>query len=219
MELSQQAQVLLLFIPMILLSLSIHEWAHAYSAYKLGDNTAAHLGRMTINPIVHISLVGTIIVPIVLYMATGTTFGWANPVPVNTRHFKNRIRDLALVAFAGPLSNFVQAFLCAALLAAMSPALMAGTHSMAAAAKLMLIIALQLNLFLAFFNLIPLHPLDGSKILPLFLNSTWNQRFEAFAPYSQFAIIALLFSGALRYLAIPVNWSIGLLQQIFNLNF
>lgn len=219
MELSQEVQTLLLFIPMILLSLSIHEWAHAYSAYKLGDDTASQLGRMTINPIAHISLLGTIIVPIFLYIASGTTFGWAKPVPVSTRHFKNQTRDMAIVAFAGPLSNFAQALLCAVILSAMPPQLVAGTYSMAAAAKYMLIIALQLNLFLAFFNLIPLHPLDGSKILPLFMSPAWSEKYEGLASYSQFIIIALLFSGALRYLAIPVYWSIGLLQQIFNISF
>ena len=111
MALQQVVQEICIWALPILFAVTLHEAAHGWVAYKLGDNTAYLLGRISANPLKHIDLFGTIIVPIVLLLTTGFVFGWAKPVPVNSRFFKNTRRDLALVAAAGPLSNFLMAFI------------------------------------------------------------------------------------------------------------
>ena len=100
---------LLIFLPIFIVSLSIHEWAHAYSAWKLGDSTAKDQGRMTINPVSHIDPIGTLLLPTLGLISGGFIIGWAKPVPVNVHALKSPSRDFALVAAAGPLSNLIQA--------------------------------------------------------------------------------------------------------------
>ncbi|MCL2219998.1 MAG: site-2 protease family protein [Chitinispirillia bacterium] len=166
------AEALLLRLPVILLALTIHEFAHGWSAFKLGDSTAKHAGRLTLNPIPHLDLLGTIM------LMTGL-FGWAKPVPVNPYNLRDPKRDMMVISFAGPLSNIILAVcfgLAIKIIAETSPMsfLTLTETANGAAYKLnylwdALILAFQINVGLAFFNMLPFYPLDGSKVLAGFL--------------------------------------------------
>ena len=160
---------LLLSLPIILLSLSMHEMAHAWAASKLGDPTAKNLGRLTLNPMKHLNLPGFLCM-----LLFG--FGWANPVPVNSRYFKKPRRDMALTAIAGPLSNLLLGFifvslyeLSALLISNILPASSAGIPMLAYVWIIFLQMGAQLNVYLAVFNLLPVPPLDGSRLLSALL--------------------------------------------------
>jgi Zn-dependent protease len=145
----------------LLFSVVVHECSHGLAAYYLGDPTAKKMGRLTLNPLPHIDPVGTILVPLVMYMFGGMMFGWAKPVPVNGAYFRNPIRDHAIVAIAGPASNLLLAFICSVILGVIA--------SISSNPEGFLIQLLQagvvINTVLAIFNLIPLPPLDGSWIM------------------------------------------------------
>lgn len=178
----------------LLLSLTVHEWAHAWSAHRLGDDTAAMQGRLTLNPIAHIDPVGTLILPLL-----GVPFGWAKPVPVNPTRFRRDVNmkaGMMITAAAGPLANIALAVLSAiaiGLVARFAPqALAAGSGlSLMSLLTTMLII----NVTLAIFNLIPIPPLDGSNVvyglLPPRQQYTWRQ----FQQYGPMLLLALLFFG------------------------
>ena len=159
---------LLLSLPVCLLALSVHETAHGYVAYKLGDPTARNLGRLTLNPIKHIDPIGFICMVLCGY-------GWAKPVPVNTRYFKKPKRDMALTGLAGPLSNLILAIIFALLyrveymafdLFPPTTELMVNIYYFL---EIFLILGINLNITLAVFNLIPCPPFDGSRIFLVFL--------------------------------------------------
>lgn len=169
------AERLLLFIP-VLLSLTVHEWAHAFAADRLGDDTARLQGRLTLDPLAHIDPVGTLVLPLL-----GVPFGWARPVPVNPLRFRVDERfGVMLTAAAGPLSNLVLAALCGAAWAALS-----GLSGPAALTRLLGTTAF-VNVALAVTNLLPIPPLDGSRVaewlMPASLRPLWD-RVHAFAPY------------------------------------
>ncbi len=155
--------IFFLRIPAILLALTIHELAHAYVALHFGDNTAQAEGRITLNPISHLDLFGTL-------MLLFGPFGWAKPVPVNAYNFSNPQKDMAFVAVAGPLANIALAVLTGLLfrfgLAGMNEALFG-----------FLFILLQINIGLALFNLLPIYPLDGSRVLVAFLSPAQTERY------------------------------------------
>jgi Zn-dependent protease len=188
----------LAFLPIMIISLSIHEYAHAWAAWKLGDDTASREGRLTLNPMAHIDLLGTILLPL-----AGIPFGWAKPVPVNPARFRREVtmgRGMAITAAAGPLSNIVLALGAAVaigLVARLAPDLL---ETRTAVRQLLLggVVSgrwlpglLQLNVSLALFNLIPLPPLDGSRIvawlLPYGLRNRWHD-LERFSPYLLLAV-------------------------------
>jgi len=162
-----------ILVPILLMSLAIHEFAHALAADKLGDPTARYLGRVTINPLAHLDPIGTL-----LLLFAG--FGWGKPVPFNPINLHNPKRDGALISFAGPFSNIVIAVITALLVHLLSKA---GVNPYASVLTTILFVVAQvvitLNLTLAFFNLIPIHPLDGFKVvyglLPTNLASQWIQ--------------------------------------------
>jgi Zn-dependent protease len=183
----------------ILLGLSIHEYAHARVAKSEGDYTAEHLGRLTINPLAHIDLIGTIIVPIVLLvgsMATGhmVAFGWAKPVPVNPMAFKHPRRGVLLVSLAGPASNILLALIaCLVLRAVAGPAL-----AVERGAPLVLILTAiaLINLYLAFFNLIPIPPLDGSGVVSSLLPLDLARRYESISRFGTLLILGIIVFGS-----------------------
>lgn len=213
---------LALFAPPFILSLSFHEYAHAWTANKLGDSTARYLGRMTLDPMAHISWLGTVIFPAVAILFGGPLFGWANPVPVDSRNFKKPLQHMAVVAAAGPASNLLLAFLCTvalSFLAASGPDAVLPLHGrggMLGATIEMIDMAVWLNLFLCVFNLLPIPPLDGSRIIQGFVKPSTAMKIDAWAGQAQFLLLILLFTGFLRYLAYPVYIIRGLLFHLFD---
>lgn len=184
-----------LLIPLVL-SLTVHEWAHAWSAAKLGDDTASRQGRLTLNPLPHIDLIGTILLPLL-----GIPFGWAKPVPVNPQRFDRRWSmrtGMAITAAAGPLSNFILALLCAVslgLLIRFRPESFVAAAMGSAPPEIALIqMGFVINVSLALFNLLPIPPLDGSRILaryvPERLSSQWES-FERNGPMILMGVIVL----------------------------
>jgi Zn-dependent protease len=196
--------ILFLSILVLLFSLTVHEAAHAWTANRLGDPTARHLGRISLNPAVHIDPVGTVLLPLVALMTGAPLIGWAKPVPVTVRHLKRYPRDFMLVAAAGPASNVVLAF-AASLLLRLAPAgtVSAGGLDVSEPLQTLGATAFQLNLLLAVFNLVPVPPLDGGNILGGFLRGRLSQRFEALRPYGVLVLYALMLTGALTYIIGP----------------
>lgn len=172
----------ILFFLILVSSLCVHEWAHAWTAWKLGDDTALRAGRVTLNPLNHIDLVGTIIFPLVcIFLLQGVfLFGWAKPVPVNVTRFKNLRFDDFLTTFAGPFSN---------LLIAIAVAVVGGfAQRLDPLFAELTIKTIAVNITLFIFNLLPIPPLDGGRILRVMIGMTW----ETFARISSWSMIALI---------------------------
>ncbi len=214
-------QAILVVIPLIL-SLTVHEYCHAGAAYLLNDNTAARMGRLTLNPIPHIDPIGTLILPIMGALTGGFLFGWAKPVPVQPYNFTRSIsmrKGMLLVSLAGPASNLVLAFLASLLVFMLiQTGLVDKTgfvkvifgqaeegHTLANAAIELLKIFIHLNVILAFFNMIPVPPLDGSKILSGILPYKYGHYMETLERYGFLILIALLMTGALNILFYPAR--------------
>ncbi len=216
----EELRTLVLFAPPFILSLSVHEWAHAWTANKLGDPTPKLLGRLTLDPMAHISWLGTVLFPAIAIMTGAPLFGWAKPVMINTRFFKKPRRDHALVAAAGPLSNIILAIFLAILFGQLTKYLnpmATGEASLSKASLEMILNALQLNVFLFLFNLIPLPPLDGSSILMGLLPRRMALRFERFAS-SEMAFwffLLMLATGLFRVISLPAFFIIQTLKSLF----
>lgn len=180
----------------VLFSLTVHEAAHAWSAFRLGDDTAQRLGRLSLNPLVHIDPIGTVLLPLVAVATGAPLIGWAKPVPVDTRQLGHPRRDFMLVSAAGPASNLVLA-VGAALVLRLAPSAAGGGFDVAGPVLGIAVAALQVNLLLALFNMIPVPPLDGGNVLGGLLSGAWRQRFELLRPYGVFILYGLMFSGAL----------------------
>ena len=183
----------------LLLSLTIHEAAHALTADRLGDPTARSLGRVSLNPLVHIDLLGTIVLPLLAIVSHLPIIGWAKPVPVNIRNLRHPQRDFAIIAAAGPISNLLQAVVAAILVRAFvqGPELPGGPVQYA------LLVAVQINILLAFFNLIPVPPLDGGNVLLGLLPPQLAYRYAQLRQYGFLILYALMLSGVASALIIP----------------
>lgn len=179
---------LLVSIPAILLCLTVHEMAHGYAAYLLGDATAKHDGRLSFNPLRHIDPIGFLCL-----LVAG--FGWAKPVMVDPRNFKKPRRDMAIVAAAGPLSNFLLAFLLTILWLALS----LSSNGVLLAAAQFFAVAASMSIGLGVFNLIPIPPLDGSKVLLPVLPSSVINFFYRYERYIQVGMLLLLWFGKFDY--------------------
>lgn len=202
-------RAVLLFVPLIL-SLAVHEFAHAWSAYKLGDDTAERAGRLTLNPFAHADLIGTIVFPLL-----GVPFGWAKPVPVDPTRFRRTVNmrtGMAITASAGPISNIVLAVLVTtifALLARLAPEFLQGGNGI----RELLVTAIYLNVNLALFNLIPVPPLDGSRIVDGFLPHRLRPQWERLMAFSPFLLVGVfIFAG--RIISGPSNFVLGLLSRL-----
>ncbi len=184
----------------VLFALSVHESAHAWTADKFGDPTARLMGRVTLNPIAHIDLFGTIIFPILLAVIGGPVFGWAKPVMVNPNNLRNRRRDGMLVSAAGPISNLLVAgATILAFLALKSTGLLASQPLFT-----ILLFLIIINIYLAVFNLIPIPPLDGSGVLEGLLKGDALRAFEAVKPYGFFILLLIIYSHLLDFIADPI---------------
>jgi Zn-dependent protease len=198
------AQIFIAFV-VLLFSLTVHEMAHAWTADRLGDPTARLLGRVSLNPIVHADLIGTVIFPLAAMVSGVPLIGWAKPVPVNTRQLRRPRRDYMLVAAAGPASNVVMAIAAAALLriVPVSPVTL-GEPNVSAPLAALLSQGLRLNVLLAVFNMIPIPPLDGGNVLSGLLPTRLAHRFNAVVrPYGYLLLYALMLTGGFEYLVIP----------------
>jgi Zn-dependent protease len=185
----------------VLFAITLHEAAHAYAARYFGDNTAYAQGRMTLNPLSHVDLFGTIIIPIALYLTSGFVFGYAKPVPVQFGNLRNPKRQMAWVALAGPGANFVMALLWL-IFAVVLVALNVGEefpHKVAQA-------GIVTNLLIFAFNLFPLPPLDGGRVLTSMLPHKLAFKFAKIEPYGFFILLALLYFNVLSFWVQPVMW-------------
>lgn len=190
------------FIP-FLFALSFHEFAHAWVARIRGDRTAEQLGRLTLNPFAHADPIGTFVLPLLGLFSGWAMFGWAKPVPVNPRNLMNPKNDMFWVAAAGPLSNILLAVVGGIVLVVMSHTLQHGPTTMAAAE--MLTFFIFINILLALFNLIPLHPLDGGKILERFIPESLNRKLEENQATLQIILIGFFIIGGFHFLAEPAR--------------
>lgn len=200
------------YVP-FLFALTLHEYAHGWMAYKRGDNTALQMGRLTMNPMAHVDMIGTVVLPImVVIFNLPIFFGWAKPVPFNPRNLTNPKSDTFWIALAGPLSNVLLALLGTGIIYILFHFVPAAGW-VEATAKLMASF-IRINLFLAVFNMIPLHPLDGGKVLARFLPADLNYKLEQNEQTSGFILMALVFTGALGILAIPIDYSFDILVRL-----
>jgi Zn-dependent protease len=188
------------FVP-FLFALTFHEFAHGFVAKKFGDDTAESLGRLTLNPTSHADILGTYVLPIMAILFATPFFGWAKPVPVDSRNLKNPTKDMFFIALAGPMSNMLLSVVGALFLAVIfSGALGSAGGALVEMMKAFILI----NLFLAFFNLLPLHPLDGGKVIAPFIPREWNMWLEQNQSTLSMVLIAAFLLGGFRFMAYPV---------------
>ena len=202
-----EAQIIILLVPALVFSLSFHEFAHAWMAYRLGDNTAARLGRLTLNPMSHLDPLGSLAL---LLMG----FGWAKPVPVDPRYLENPKQDMVKVAAAGPISNIILA-----VVAALALRLLFSTDILTDNIKTFLIIFMQINITLAVFNLLPVSPLDGSQILTPFLEKYFGSdvvwKMQVYGPRFLFFIIIFSMVTDIHIFSFIINPIFNLFLYIF----
>ena len=210
---------LVMYIVPVIMSITVHEFAHAWMAYRLGDDTAASMGRMTLNPLAHIDPFGTIVLPIMCVLMGAPAFGWAKPVPFNPVRLTRSLRmkhSTMLVGLAGPVSNLLLALLMVLVGRLMGIDLnrMNDILSLRGGALDQLIWSLiQINVALAIFNLIPVPPLDGSKILFGLLPDSAYSVMETLEKYSFILFLVVIFFGA-RLIWVPVQFVIILMLKL-----
>ncbi|GAB4289336.1 MAG: site-2 protease family protein [Ignavibacteriaceae bacterium] len=200
----------LIFIPLFLLSVSVHEYAHAYIAYKKGDPTAKNLGRMTLNPLKHADLIGTLIVPLVSFFSGFALIGWAKPVPIDRRYFKNPLKDDALVSAAGPASNFLLSLVFLFLLSAILKFSINSDSIWIA----LLWYGVFFNVFLFLFNMLPFPPLDGSHILFDLFPGKFTAKIMSLGFYGSILLLLFIYSPLWSYFMEIVNYILKFMLTI-----
>ncbi|MCZ6804282.1 MAG: site-2 protease family protein [Proteobacteria bacterium] len=201
-DLSIIYQIIIWTIP-VLCAVTLHEVGHGWAAKQLGDTTAQNMGRLSLNPIRHIDPVGTIVVPLVTFFLSGFIFGWAKPVPVNWNRLRNRKRDIALVALAGPAANLVMIIFWL-IIAKLFIASADQGNTIAHFFTLMAWAGIAINSLLMILNLFPLPPLDGSRVVFSLLPSSLAYRYAKIEPYGLIILVLLLASGVLFKILGPI---------------
>jgi Zn-dependent protease len=219
--------LLVLIVLPLIFAITLHEAAHGWVAKLLGDKTAYLLGRVSLNPVRHISLFGTIVLPLLMVtlsmMSVGAPFffGWAKPVPINWFNLRNLRRDKALVALAGPASNLMMAFFWGFIAMLSLDGLQSSSSVVNNIARYFYMageFGVMINIVLAFLNLIPIPPLDGSRVISAIIPNRWGYYYDRMEPYGIWILLGLIFLGGLRYLLYPpVNWAIREILGVFGL--
>ena len=203
-------QTLLIYIIPLLFAITLHEAAHGWVASKLGDHTARMMGRVTLNPIKHVDPVGTILVPLALLLMPGVgfIFGWAKPVPINFRALRSQKSGMIWVALAGPGANFLMAigWLILAIISLKLELFI--LYSMAR-------VGIFLNILLAIFNLLPIPPLDGSRVISALLPGPLAYKYGQFEQYGFLILLGLMFIGGFQLFVLPIVAQIQLLFLAF----
>lgn len=203
----------IIHLPILFFSVIVHEFCHGWAAWSAGDDTAERAGRLTLAPWAHVDPFGTVFVPFLCFIAGMPMFGWAKPVPVDLRRLKRPRRDAVRVALAGPAANLALAL--AAALAYKLVAVGAGVEGAAASALDALLFMVTVNLLLAFFNLVPIQPLDGGRALAGLLPARARRAYDRLAPYGQFLVLAVLFTPAFTFLVLkPSGLAMSFLRHI-----
>jgi Zn-dependent protease len=202
----------------LLFSLSVHESAHAWMAHKLGDDTALHEGRITLNPIAHIDPIGTVLLPILQIFTSFPFLGWAKPTPYDPSNFRRDVTMRTghmLVAAAGPVSNFILALLFTGIFVLLVRGEMIGGGS-GDPTTIIVVRGIQLNVVLALFNLVPIPPLDGSKVASYGLPGDIGDRYDrVMEPYGYVILLVLFATGILGYVLQPItSWLITFLFRL-----
>lgn len=187
---------LLISFGLLLIAMVVHEFSHGWVAYKLGDPTAKYSGRLTLNPLAHIDPIGTVLLPLLLYLSTNGqfVFGAAKPVPINYQALKNPKRDIIWIGASGPAANFILAFLCSLFLRFLAPPVLI---------HYLLQSLIVINVVLGVFNLIPIPPLDGSRIVMGLLPGSLAYRYALIEPFGFFIIMALIWFRLLDFFVWP----------------
>lgn len=200
-------QRILLLIPVALLALTVHEYSHGLVADRLGDNTARLQGRLTLNPLAHLDIIGTILIFLV-------GFGWAKPVPINARNLKDPQRDMMLIALAGPASNLLMALAAGVVLRSWHPDFSSNTAPLTLIMLQLLRLSIVINVALAVFNMIPLPPLDGSRIVYGLLPQDKAIAYSKIEPYGVMILFGLFFFGGQVFNTVlwyPISLIIGII--------
>ncbi len=202
MELTLIQKVVVVVIP-VLLAITVHEAAHGWMAARLGDQTAKMLGRVTLNPLPHIDPFGTVILPLLMFLFAPIIFGWAKPVPVDWRNFKNPKKDMGLVALAGPGSNLIMAVIWA-IITKIGGLLTPVVEGIAVPLMLMGAAGVLINSVLMALNIMPIPPLDGGRVLNALLPPKQSMQYSKIEPFGLYIVIGLLISGILWGVLWPI---------------
>lgn len=216
MEKFTLTQIIAVSVLPVLFAITLHEVAHGWAARRLGDDTAARLGRLSVNPVRHIDPVGTLLIPgMLLLLKSGFLFGWAKPVPVDFNRLHSPRRDMALVAVAGPAANLLMAVFWA-LIARVALGL--NTEAITTPLVLMAQVGIGMNVILMLLNLVPIPPLDGGRVAVGLLPRAWALWYSRLEPYGFYILLALMFTGLLSsLLGQPVRFLESLLYGLAGL--